>query len=90
MPSRPIDHAMEEDRNDKVQLRQLWVEKIKWYQQNYPGENEYLYLTLPGRDGKDLAALREAGLIAVTETGALTSDSQGKFAAVERDAQAVL
>lgn len=85
--NRPIDQALAEARPAKTTIRNKWVVEV----QKYAGtSNRPLYLTLPGAEGRDIQLLIDAGLIRVTETGAIEEDDQPKVIAVEANSEAVL
>ena len=71
----PVDTAMADDRPAKQTIRRdLWLDVIKRRAQSKP-DNVYLYATLAGAEGLDIALLIEEGLIDVTETGAIKEAS---------------
>ena len=87
---RPIDKAMGEQRPEKKAIRELWLEKVAEFEQEFRDDDVPLYLTLPGSDGYDLKLFTDRGYIRITENGALDEESQNRIVAVERNAMAVL
>lgn len=69
---RPIDSAMADDRPAKDVVRQWWVQQVQQRKLEAIALNVRAYLTLPGGDGRDIQALIDAGVIAVTEAGVIT------------------
>ena len=87
---RPVDRAIKADRPEKQTIRTLWVEKAREYDEQYPEDEELLYLTLSGAEGRDIEQLATNCLIQLTEVGGIAEESQNRIAAVEKDSQAVL
>lgn len=87
-PSRPVDRAMQEDRQEKQAMRQLWVETVQ--QVGHAQSPPALYLTLPGADGRDIQKLVDDNVLRLTESGAVHDDDKGKVLAVESSPEAVL
>jgi hypothetical protein len=79
---------MADNRPEKQTMRQLWVERVA---QAPPRERkEPLYLTLAGAEGRDVLALIDAGLIKVSEIGAILDEDADKIVAIEDDEEAFL
>lgn len=87
---RPVDRAMDQERIEKHTVRVFWLEEAREYMDRYPKDEEPLYLTLSGAEGRDVRLFAEHGLINLTENGAIATEDQGKIIAVESSAQAVL
>jgi hypothetical protein len=84
----PVDTAMADDRPAKQTIRRdLWLDVIKRRAQSKP-DNVYLYATLAGAEGLDIALLIEEGLIDVTETGAIKEASLTVAVAIESNSEA--
>lgn len=89
-PGRPVDRAMDQERTEKQTIRMFWLEEARDYMGRYPEDEEPLYLTLSGAEGRDVRLFAEQGLIKLTETNSIVGEDQGKVIAVEYDPQAVL
>lgn len=87
---RSVDRAMDQERTEKHTIRVFWLEEARKYMDRYPEDEEPLYLTLSGAEGRDVRLFAEHGLINLTETGAIATEDQGKIIAVESSTQAVL
>ena len=87
---RPIDRAMDQERTEKQTVRMFWLEEARDYASRYPEDEEPLYLTLSGAEGRDVRLFTEHELINLTETGAIETKDQGRIIAVESSGQAVL
>lgn len=87
---REIDIAMVEDRPPKLTMRELWADEVERSQVQAPGDERPIYLTLPGRYGKDIEKLIEVGIIHRTEAGGIVQEDMARLVAVERDNNAVL
>ena len=86
--NRPIDQAMDARRPAKEAMRALWLSEI---QRHALQDNGFpLYMTLPGAEGIDIAMLAEAGLVQLTESGAIAENHKERIIAVERSLPAVL
>jgi hypothetical protein len=81
---------MAEDRPEKSVVRALWVEEALRYSQQYPNDEDPLFLTLAGAEGKDVRALVQAGLVRTSENNAIAAEHLGKVVAVEHSPPAVL
>lgn len=84
---KPVDEAMQARRPDKEFVRALWLERVRRFA-NTEEDDSYLYLTLCGAEGLDIALLIEERIIKVTETGAITRESSEKIVVVENRPQA--
>lgn len=89
-PGRPVDRAMDRERTEKHTVRVFWLEEARAYSDGFPEDEEPLYLTLSGAEGRDIQLFAEHGLIELTETGSVASEDQEKIIAVESSSQAVL
>lgn len=89
-PGRPVDQAMDQERPEKHTVRMFWLEEARAYMDRYPEDEEPLYLTLSGAEGRDVRLFAEHGLIRLTETSSIVREDQGRIIAVESSAQAVL
>lgn len=87
---RPVDRAMDQERTEKHAVRMFWLEEARDYMDRYPEDEEPLYLTLSGAEGRDVRLFAEHGLIKLTETNSVVREDQGKIIAVESSAQVVL
>jgi hypothetical protein len=85
-----VDDAMAAQRLEKRAIRELWVEEVRRADSDEPDPDVPLYLTLPGKQGGDLRALVEAGVIELTETGAIAETNPIRVVAVEGSTDAVL
>ncbi len=85
-----VDNAMAAQRPAKKIVRKLWVKEVKRADGIAADPKTPLYLTLPGRQGGDLKALVEAGVIELTETGAIADTDPIRVVAVESSSDAVL
>jgi hypothetical protein len=82
-----VTAAMQEPRAAKDSMRKMWVELV--LEEVPTADDEVpLYLTLSGAEGLDVAALVAAGVIEVTETGAIAEKSAGLIVAVESSSKA--
>src|SRR4051812_11420940 len=92
MPAeRPVDAAMSEQRPEKETVRGLWLQQVINYDQAFPeDQGEPLYLTLSGAEARDVRAVIHAGVVDLTETGAIAREDAHKIVAVERSPSAVL
>lgn len=77
---------MAADRPEKSAMRQLWVERV--VAAAGPPADEFLYLTLPGAEGRDVKALIDAGVIDTLETPAIATKDAHRVAAIESRAEA--
>lgn len=82
--NREVDVAMADERPAKQAVRELWVKQYQDYNKLYPGEDVPLYLTLCGAEARDIKLLAERGLIKLTETGGIATESQNRIIAIER------
>lgn len=87
---RDVDHAMAAQRPEKLAVRELWVREVRRADSETPDCAIPLYLTLPGRQGGDLRALVDAGIIGLTETGAIAATDPIRIVAVESSTDAIL
>jgi hypothetical protein len=81
---------MAAQRPEKKAIRDLWVEEVRRADGDISNSDIPLYLTLPGRQGGDLRALVDAGLIELTETGAIAATNPIRVVAVESSIDAVV
>jgi len=88
--ARPVDRAMSVQRQPKVTIRTLWVDKVKAVAGNPPGAQEPWYLTLPGSSGLDIQSLVDEGLLSLTEVNSIKEADQHKVVALESSPQAYL
>jgi hypothetical protein len=88
--ARDVDDAMAADRPEKQTVRRLWVHEARLADCSEPPEPVPLYLTLPGAAGRDIQALVDAGLINLTETGAIADAESMRLVAVEHSPMAVV
>lgn len=88
--SRAIDDAMGLDCPAKDFLRKRWVDLVRQFKDAGLSDGGFLYLSLPGKHGRDIQALIDSEILEVTETGALTEESQDLVAAVESNGRAVV
>ena len=86
MAENDVNFAMSQQRAEKVAVRKLWVSHLQSYDLD---SEDLLYLTLCGADGSDIQALVDAGLITLTESGAIPKEWQSRLAAVESGNQEV-
>lgn len=87
---RRVDEAMAAERPEKTTVRTLWVDEVRAANGSTPPEDVPLYVTLPGAAGRDIQALVDAGLIRVTETGAIAEEDGLRVVAVEHSPGAVI
>jgi hypothetical protein len=80
---------MEAERPEKNAIRDLWAGSVKQYTQRFPGDEDLLYLTLSGAEGRDIQLLAKLGIIELTEVGSISPPYQSRIAAVESNLQAV-
>ena len=79
---------MADNRPEKQTMRQLWVQRVAAAPAQ--SNNEPLYLTLAGAEGRDVKALIDAGLVRVSEIGAILDEDADKVVAIENDEDAYL
>lgn len=82
---RPVDTAMAEDRPAKESVRALWMDFVQRAQEDWDASDTPLYLTLPGRRGREIELLIERKILSTTPTGAIAEDDLRKVVAVEFD-----
>lgn len=87
---RKVDHAMSEERPEKVKIRRIWADVVRNVSVLEDADNIPLFLTLSGEEAKDIRYLIEEGIIEVNEVGGLTEKFLGKIIAVESSPQASL
>lgn len=80
---------MAEDRPAKNTVRRLWIDRLVDADAEYSDADEPLYLTLCGALGKEIDLLIEAGVIELTEVGAVAVAHLLKVVAVEASPHAV-
>lgn len=82
---------MNEDRAEKRTVRNLWVSvaKKKWNSIDSTLRAPF-YVTLSGREGKEIDLLIKEGLIRTNETGSILEEDIEKVVAIENNAEAVL
>lgn len=90
MNKRPIDHAMESQRPEKVYIRKRWLAVIKAVEKKYKKSEIPLYLTLPGSDGYDIQMLIDHDLIELTDVKSVKEKDIQKVIAIEKNNKAVL
>lgn len=83
-----VHNAMADNRPEKQTMRGLWVEEFA--AAGEPSEGAPVYLTLAGAKGLDIKALAEAGLITLSENGAIAAEDAEKIVAIEADEEAFL
>jgi hypothetical protein len=86
---RPIDAAMGENRPAKAVVRQWWVDQIRDRKTTAVRYGVPVYMTLPGAEGRDIRALIDAGVIAVTEAGGITDEDSRLLVAFESNMQSL-
>jgi len=84
----PVHQAMANQRPEKVTIRQLWINQAILHSQQSAENATPLYTTLSGHEGHEFRLLHEAGLLQLTETGAVESSCLHKFIAIEQNATA--
>lgn len=84
--TRRLDQALAEQRTAKKKVRDLWLEEVNKYRDT----DGALYLTLPGAEGLDIELLIRAGVVSVTETGAIVGEDQQKIIAIESNMEAIV
>jgi hypothetical protein len=89
-PVRQIDIAMADERPAKIAIRELWLERARTFNNQYPNDDVPLYLTLSGAEARDIKLFAEHNIIELTEIGAISPESQHRVVAIEKDSQAVL
>lgn len=89
-PERPVDRAMSQERPEKSLVRSFWIEEIVQASIQYDLEEEPLYLTLSGAEGRDISLLVDAGVLRLTEAGGIVTEDQSKIVAIEADSAAAL
>lgn len=75
------------DRPEKDLLRRVWADEVE--ARGDDGSN-YLYLTLPGREAKDIEILRERGILRLTDSGAVSPDCVRAVVAVAPNDDVIL
>jgi hypothetical protein len=83
-----VHTAMADNRPEKQTMRGLWVEEFAAAAE--PSRGAPVYLTLAGAEGRDIKALADAGLIRLTESGAIEAADADKIVAIEGDEEAFL
>lgn len=81
---------MAAQRPEKQTVRGLWVNEVRIADGSEPPQSVPLYFTLPGAAGADIQALVDAGLIKLTETGAIADAERLRVVAVEHSPMAVV
>jgi hypothetical protein len=87
---RDIDEPTAAERPEKNTIRGVWVEEVRHVGSSAPPTAVPLYLTLPGELGLDIKELADAGLIQMTETGAIADADALRVIAVEDSAEAII
>lgn len=87
---RPVDRAMEEERGEKRVIREFWLREAQQYVEVFPQDEDPVYLTLSGAEGRDIQLFVDHGLLRVEENGAVAEEDQTKIVAVESSPQALL
>lgn len=88
--ARPVDVAMSAERPEKAVIRQFWLDVIRAADTISKERRVPLYFTLCGAEARDIQMLIEDGLIQLTETGAISSESLYRVVAIERNREALL
>ncbi len=87
---RPVDRAMEEERGEKRVIREFWLREARQYVEDFPEDDDPIYLTLSGAEGRDIQLFVDHGLLRLEESGAVAQEDQTKIVAVESSSQALL
>lgn len=88
---RAIDIAMQDMREDKEIVRDLWIKDIKEEDASYRDDDDTpLYLTLCGANGTDIILLSQAEVISLEKNGAISTAHVKKVVAIENNKQATL
>ncbi|MCY4046795.1 MAG: hypothetical protein OXF42_01610 [Candidatus Dadabacteria bacterium] len=88
MSPRRIDTAMARKRPEKNYIRNEWVKIVKNIQEKRSDTGVPLYVTLSGREGKDIDCLIKHGILEQTETGAIRDKDTWKVVAIEKNGPA--
>jgi hypothetical protein len=74
---------MEAERPEKAVVRELWMQEAQTQAASHPEDDEPLYLTLPGGEGREIHLLADIGIIELTEVGGIAKKDQHRIVAVE-------
>src|SRR5438128_8562239 len=88
--NRGVDRAMAAERPEKATMRSLWVEEVCRADSAGATDRVPLYVTLPGAHGRDIQALVDRGVLALSETGAVGDIADMRVVAIERSANALV
>ena len=87
---RPIDAAMAVNHPAKEAIRELWIKQVNDFHTIHTDNDVPLYLTLCGKFALDIKMLVDRGIVKLTESGAIATESRNRVIAVERASLAVL
>lgn len=83
--NRPVDLAMAAERPEKRVVRDLWINEAERNARAFPDDDETLYLTLCGGEGREIRLLADRGIIELTEVGGISDKDRHRVVAIESD-----